>query len=139
LRTALLSPASIATAIAVALGGCSLGGSSKAPPVDPNLFPADYRARLIDYLRTYLVDVTNIRDAYVTEPALKPVGNDSRYVVCLRYNARDGSGHYMGDKEKMIFYFAGRLNQFIDATKDYCGNAAYQPFPELQTLRPLNS
>jgi hypothetical protein len=123
---------------AILLGGCSglgIGGSKNAAPaVDPNLFPADYKPDLLAMLQTYLVDPTNIRDAYITEPVLKPVGSDQRYVVCVRYDAKDGSGRYMGRKDKMVFYFAGKRNQFVDATKDYCGDAVFQPFPELQSL-----
>ena len=35
-------------------------------------------------------------------------------------------------KEKMLVFYSGGINQFIDAG-DQCGAAAYQPFPELVT------
>jgi hypothetical protein len=120
----------------VTLAGCtSFGlGKSEEPPVEPNVFPADYKPALLKFLQTYLADPTQIHDAYIAEPALKPFGSENRYVVCVRYNARDGTGKYLGSQDKAGTYYGGKMNQFVDATRELCGAAAYQPFPELQTL-----
>ena len=40
------------------------------------------------YLRTYLNDPTGIREAAISEPALKPVGTGDRCVVCVRFNPK---------------------------------------------------
>jgi hypothetical protein len=34
----------------------------------------------------------------------------------------------------MAVFYAGTINQFIDATPEACGTAAYAAFPELTTL-----
>lgn len=81
-----------------------------------------------------LEDPTNIRDASISEPALKPVAGSTRYVVCLRYNPKDGGGQYMGIRNVAAVYYAAHLTQIINATADQCGGVAYQPFPELQKL-----
>ena len=39
-------------------------------------------------MHAYLNDPTGIRDAGISDPALKSVGNLQRYVVCLRFNAK---------------------------------------------------
>jgi hypothetical protein len=36
----------------------------------------------------------------------------------------------MGAKEKFVVFYAGLINQFVDATSEQCGAAAYQSFPE---------
>lgn len=99
-----------------------------------NILPVNYRPKLIDILRERLDDPTNIRDAFIAEPALTPYGGVSRYVVCLRFNPRDAKGQYEGSKVWAAFYYAGQLTQLVAATPELCGKAAYQPFPELQKL-----
>jgi hypothetical protein len=102
--------------------------------VDPNSFPVNYKADVIGLVRTSVADPSNIRDAYISEPALRKSDTENRYVVCVRFNGKGRDGRYLGVKEKMVIYFAGNPNQYIDATPDKCGGANYQPFPELEAL-----
>ena len=117
--------------IAIALGACTLGSE---PTVDSNSYPAEFKANIIEQLHGRLEDPTNIRDAFISEPALRPIGPTTRYVACLRFNARDGRGQYIGIREMMAIFHAGRVNQLIAASREACGNAAYQPFPELMKM-----
>ena len=119
------------TVAAGALAACS---SSKEVLVDPNVFPAQYKQEIADTLSRTLSDPTNIRDAYVSEPALTPVGKDQRYTACVRYSARNASRQYTGSTDRIAYFYGGHLNQLVEATKEQCGNAAYKPYPELQTL-----
>lgn len=121
-----------AAAAMILLAACS--SSTKAPEEDPNLFPADYKDEILITLTNVLVDPTNIRDAYVTDPALRKVGTEQRYVVCVRFDARNASRHYEGSKDRIGYFYGGHLNQLVDATKEQCGNAPYKPFPELEKL-----
>jgi hypothetical protein len=124
------------TAVALsACGGLGFNKSANGPKVDPNIFPANYKTDMLSFLQTYLIDPTGIRDTFLAPPALKPFGTESRYVVCVRYNAMDGDHKYTGGKEKAVIYFGGKFNQFIDATPELCGGAPYEPFPELQSLK----
>ena len=68
------------------------------------------------------------------EPVLKPFGAESRYAACVRYNARS-EGQYIGSKDRLAVFYSGQLNQLINATPEQCGTAAYQPFPELESLK----
>lgn len=72
--------------------------------------------------------LVGVRDAGLSAPELKPFGTESRYVACMRATGPDWS------KQKMIVFYGGTINQFIDATSEACGTAAYQPFPEIVTL-----
>jgi hypothetical protein len=120
-------------ALTVALIGCS-SGSSKQPEENPNIFPADYKNEILLTMTNTLEDPTNIRGAYISEPVLRAAGKDERYVVCVRSDSRNANKHYMGSQDRIGYFYAGHLNQLVEATKEQCGNAAYKPFPELEKL-----
>ena len=116
---------------AASLAACT---SSKEVPVDPNLFPADYKKEILDVLSTTLIDPTNIRGAFVTDPVLSPVNKEQRYTVCVRYSARDASRQYVGSTDRIAYFYGGHLNQFIEPAGGQCAKAPYKPFPELEKL-----
>ena len=125
--------ACLLSTLAVSLIGCS-GSSSKQPEESPNIFPADYKNEILLTMTNTLEDPTNIRDAFISEPALRQAGKEERYVVCVRSDSRNANRNYTGSKDRIGYFYAGHLNQLIDATKEQCGNAAYKPFPELEKL-----
>ena len=123
----------------VAAGICALGlaacsTSSKNAEPDPNIFPKDYKLELMNELQRTLDDPTNIRDAYVTEPFLTQASREQRYAVCVRSNSRNINREYTGSKDRIGYFYAGHLNQLIEATPEQCGKAAYKPWPELQKI-----
>lgn len=115
-----------------ALAACS--GSGGKTEADPNVFPAQYKQEVLTALSTALDDPTNIRDAFISEPALVTVAGAQRYAVCVRYNARDLARRYVGSKDRIAYFYGGYLNQIVDATAEQCGKAGYRPFPELEKL-----
>jgi hypothetical protein len=116
------------------LAGCSSWWDKKEPPVDPNLFPTDYKKEILDTMRNALTVNTNVRDASISAPVLAPVGKEQRYTACVRSNSRDISGAYTGAKDRIAYFYGGHLNQLVEATPEQCANAAYTPFPELEHL-----
>jgi hypothetical protein len=142
-RAALVLIASAAFALA-GCGGVELSGwnvfdkSSDPFKVDPNKYPIQYKDALLKFLRTDLNDPTNIRGAFITDPTLTPFGNENRYAVCLRYNARNLDGQYAGSKDMIAIFYGAQINQIRDATKEECGAAVYRPFPELEALKRLD-
>ena len=100
----------------------------------PQPFPANYRAELLAFMRTYLNDPTNIRQAAIAEPALREIGGYRRYYVCLRYDARDSSGRYTGVSDRAALYLDGRFDRLLERQTELCGAAAYSAFPELEQL-----
>ena len=138
-------------ALAAALGGCGadrLAEQREMRDARINVAPANYRAELPAALRAYLADPTNIRDAYVSEPELKTLAPQKRYVSCLRFNAKNSEGRYVGDRELLAVFVSGRFDQFIDVTapsvaepssqllmfRQWCAQADYKRFAELETL-----
>jgi hypothetical protein len=111
-----------------AVAGCSDSGFWGKPEkaVDPNAYPENYKKDMLAYVKTHPAELLNAREASISTPALKQFGTQSRYFACLRVNGPDWR------KEKMLVFYSGGINQFIDAG-DQCGAAAYQPFPELVT------
>jgi hypothetical protein len=129
IRMVLLS--AIGLALGSALAACA-SDDNKEP--DPNILPTNYKQDVLDTMTRLLADPTNVRDAYISEPALTPGSQDKRYAICVRYNARNENRQYVGSKDRIGYFYAGRLNQLIEADKDQCARAAYKPFPELENL-----
>jgi len=139
--------AMLTMAIAVALAGCGSGRLREEREARINVYPDNYRTDLLAALHTYASDPTNIRDAYVSEPALKPIGAQNRYAACVRFNARNSDGRYTGSKDVLAVFVAGRFDQFVDpstgpanpssqanAIKELCSQAGYKRFPELEAM-----
>jgi hypothetical protein len=64
----------------------------------------------------------------------RTVGGRLRYVSCLRYNAKDTSGGYLGMRERAVLYVDARLDRIVDDASEVCAGAAYAPFPELERM-----
>lgn len=118
-------------ALGVALAACS-GDAKKAEDVNPNIFPTDYKREILSTLTPLFEDPNYVRDAGITEPVLRSTGQDQRYTVCVRSNSRSASHLYTGVKERIGYFYAGHLNQLVEATQGQCANAVYQPWPELE-------
>ena len=100
----------------------------------PQPFPANYRADLLAFMRSYLNDPTNIRQAAISEPAQRSLGGTNRYFVCVRYDARDSSGRYTGVTDRAALYLDGRFDRLIERAHDFCSATTYAAFPELERL-----
>jgi hypothetical protein len=96
--------------------------------------PISYRDDILAFMRTYLNDPTGVRDAFVSEPALRTLDSVSRYTVCLRYNARTSNGKYAGSKDSLVLFRDGRLDRIVDNARGRCKDAAYQPFFALERI-----
>jgi len=110
-----------------AVTGCSEFGQWGKPdkPVDPNVYPENYKKDVLAYVRAHPAEMLNAREASLSAPALTQFGTESRFFACLRVSGPDWR------KDKMLIFYSGGINQFIDAEGGQCGAAPYQPFPEL--------
>jgi hypothetical protein len=120
------------SALAACLVACS--SDKKQAEENPNVFPADYKNEILVTLTNTLDDPTNIRSASITDPFVRLAGKEERYLVCMRFDARNLNRHYTGITDRVAIFYGGHLNQIVDATKEQCGNAVYKPFPELEKL-----
>jgi hypothetical protein len=97
-------------------------------------YPANYKAEVLAFIRTYLNDPVGVREASMAEPVQRTLGGRLRYISCLRYNARESDGSYRGTRERGVVYIDGRLDRIIENVSEACAGAAYTPFPELEKL-----
>jgi hypothetical protein len=143
---AVLNVAAMA-ATAISLLGCA-GDRARLREERINSFPDNYRTDLLGAMHAYVADPSNIRDAYLSEPVLRQIGAQNRYTVCLRFNAKDSDGRYVGSRDAMAIFLSGRFDQFVDLSqqsgqqataaeqaKEACAQADYKRFPELEALK----
>ena len=132
MRTATLA----AVVTAAVLSACA---SQSGPVVETkdgvavNSYPDAYKAEVLAYLRNYLNDLSAIRDAAISAPALHKVGSIERYVSCVRFSARTPGASPTG-RDYLAIFLAGKLDQMAPAREE-CKAASYQPVPELERLR----
>jgi hypothetical protein len=118
-------------------GGCAGIAAKKQAEetaAQVNAPPANYKADIVALMRTYLNDPTDVRGAFVTEPAIRTVDGQSRYAACLRYNGRKAGGQYAGSKDSVVVFRSGNLDRIVDNGREYCKDAAYVRFPELERI-----
>ena len=121
--------------LGLVLGACAHNApSTDAANSELNSPPTDYQREILGAMHAYLNDPTGIRDAGIAEPALKTIGSSTRYVVCVRFNAKKRGGGYAGVKDTAAVFMVGRFDHFVDKAQEACAGATYTPFPELQKL-----
>jgi hypothetical protein len=132
-------PRSTVTILLTAGLAAALAACHYEPKVEENAVPRpeEYKEPIQDYVRSVLTDPTGIRNAFISVPALRTVGRDTmRYVDCFKYDGKDNADprRYASTKEVAAVFFDRRIQQFAPATPELCGQAAYQPYPELERL-----
>src|SRR6185295_5088493 len=123
----------------LALAACAGDGANSITYTDDRgvanqPYPANYRSELLAFMRTYLNNPVGVKEAVLAEPVQRTVGGRLRYIVCLRFNAKDSDGKYLGQRERAVLYVDARLDRIIDDAGDVCAGAVYAPFPELEQM-----
>ncbi|HYW61961.1 MAG TPA: hypothetical protein VE865_02035 [Bradyrhizobium sp.] len=125
--------------LALALGACAGDGPAGITYTDDRgvaeqPFPASYRPELLAFMKTYLNNPVGVKEAVIADPVQRTVGGRLRYVVCLRYNAKDSDGNYRGQRERAILFVDARLDRIVEEASDICAGAAYAAFPDLEKM-----
>lgn len=97
-------------------------------------FPANHKAEILAFMRTYLNNPVGLRETAMAEPVQRTIGGRLRYVSCLKFSARDPGGAYRPAGERAIVYVDGRLDRVVEEAGELCAGAAYAPFPELAAI-----
>ena len=88
-------------------------------------------------MRTYLNNPTKVKDAYIAEPVLRPVGGKFRITspacVTIRGIPRTST---RAIKPVWRFFLGGKLSQFVPGTPEMCGGLAYMRYPEIESMVP---
>jgi hypothetical protein len=121
------------SALAAAIAACA---PDKVPKVETNILPTHYKEEIVETLRKLFStnDTTSVTNAMISDPALRPVGKEQHYTVCVRYTAHGTAYNLTATAERIGYFYGGHLNQLVEAGKEQCGNAVYKPFPELDKL-----
>ena len=88
-RTARALLACHLAAFFLAVAGCSQFGKPEEKP-EPNVYPANYKKNLLVYLQEKSDVLVNASATYISTPALKQFGSESRYFACLRIDGQNG-------------------------------------------------
>jgi hypothetical protein len=97
-------------------------------------YPANHVPELLAFMKTYLNNPVGVKDAMMAQPVQRTVGGRLRYVVCLRYNAKDNDGNYRGVRERAIVYVDARLDRIVEDAGEICAGANYGPFADLERM-----
>ena len=122
----------LALALPLVLAGCNSDWlNARDRDIQANTKPPapSYKADIVAFMLTYLNDPTGVREAFISEPALRTLESADRYTVCLRYTARNAAS-----KDSLVLFRDGRLDRIIDNARETCKDAAYQPFRDLEGL-----
>lgn len=116
---------------AVMLGGC--GNYQNLPPpavATMTDLPTDYRQQIVKQVRTTFFDPYSIRDAEISEP----FPNKSVIAVCIKMNAKNRMGGYIGIKPTAYYFKNGGFAfSETDFAPVVCDKAKYGPFPEIDS------
>ncbi|KRR12437.1 hypothetical protein CP49_08440 [Bradyrhizobium valentinum] len=124
----------------IALSACAAIDDSKPITftedrgVSSQPFPKNYRTEVQSFLKTYLNNPVGVRDAVMAEPVERVVGGRLRYVVCLRFSARESDGGYREPRERAMLFVDGRFDRIIENAVEPCAGVAYAPFAELEKM-----
>ena len=124
----------LAATLGVILGGCSVTKPPEVKPLEPGLFPKDYKTEVVNFLRSSLT--TKVKDAFIAEPVLKTLDKVPQYITCVRYTLRDNKNQSIGNEAKLAVFLGGRLMQFLPEDPKLCAGLNYQRFPEIETMIP---
>lgn len=127
--------------LSIPLAGCLTSDDGSGPTsftgdrgVADQPFPDRYRDQILAFMRTYLNNPVGVREAGIAEPAQRTIGGRLRYVVCLRYSAKDTDGNYRPARERGVLFVDGRLDRILDNAAEPCAGASYAPFPDMEKM-----
>ena len=113
------------------LGGCG-NYQNLPPPAVATMadLPADYRQQIVSQVKATFFDPYSIRDAAISEP----FPSRSVIAVCIRANAKNRMGGYIGIKPTAYYFNSGGYAfSETDLAPVVCDKAKYQPFPEIDS------
>lgn len=96
--------------------------------------PSNYRAQTVTYLRRTLKDPYSVRDAEITDPTVIFVGlvnGTSAPGVCVRMNAKNSFGAYIGLQTMAVAFKNGSVMGAGEPVFDTCSKATWRPFTEM--------
>lgn len=127
-------------AIALLSGCASMNKAIVGEPTEPA--PTNYRELVLETAKTTFYDPYSVRDAEISAPqwlGSVHLGEGNGWQVCVRANAKNQMGAYVGLKETAFFFRGGKvISNATDLPQGggyLCQDALYAPFTELMNLQ----
>jgi hypothetical protein len=95
---------------------------------------ADLKAQILKGAKDVLFDPYSVRDAEISGFIPRKPGSSDGF-VCVKANAKNRMGAYVGRTGTLVFVNAGKVTDAMDR-HPFCNNTAirYRQFPELEAL-----
>ena len=119
--------------------GCGSTGVTPAADVRQlSALPSTYRSIIVQKIKSAAKDPYSIRSAEIALPKIGFVGlfnGGNAVVVCVRYNAKNSFGAYVGVEDVLFAFRDGMFLGMLDNHPLACrGGDIYEPFPELEKI-----
>ncbi|MCB1476598.1 MAG: hypothetical protein H6883_07065 [Rhodobiaceae bacterium] len=131
-------------AITLALAGCNASTSETTTPASPP--PANYKAAVVNYVKTTFFDPYSIRDASISQPVYRQGIYDGTnivayrgWAVCLRANAKNRMGAYTGLNYSLLLFKGDVVELSLSGpttqpqVNNHCKDVPLEPFPEIES------
>lgn len=97
--------------------------------------PTNFRQQIVARAKSEYFDPYSIRSAEITEPfPMQHVTAGHYWVVCVRANAKNRFGAYVGVTTDAYGFRNGKLVEKSGHPETYCNGRSYLPFPELEAI-----
>ena len=129
--------------IALVLSGCSTTSTPMSSDAGPP--PVNYKQAVADTVRSTFFDPYTIRDASISQPLYASAVFDgqtpiprSGWIVCLRANAKNKMGGYIGQQVTLMLFKGESVDLTISGpdyqgqVEDDCRTAVFAPFHEIE-------
>lgn len=127
----------------VMLAGCQTTGQSDAASNANMRVPPDYRMQAVKFFQGYLKDPYSVRSAEISAPMEQFTGlinGGTRPAVCVRFNAKNAFGAYVGLRSHLIWFEKGKVQGHFEEYMYACNSGVvYHPFPELEADQKATS
>ena len=125
-------------ACGLALAACNQTTGQVAQVTSSEPPPAGYREQVTARVKKSFFDPYSIRDAALSQPFVQNAAFDGitpiphrGWMVCVRANAKNRMGGYIGLKETGYMFKGGQIVD-ADFNPPFCAGAKFEPFPEIE-------
>lgn len=128
------SPSAVKAAVTI-LGALVIQACATSPDaakVGP--FPSNYKETVKQYALDYYYDPYSLRSVEITRPSQARYMFQQGWGLCLRANAKNRMGGYVGVESTFIIINNGEIIGTLEDHPDCRGAQGYEPWPELENL-----
>lgn len=124
-------------AMMLALAACTKEVKPEEAISSVGPMPLDYKAQIIANAKSNYFDPYSIRSAEISKPV--PAKNELygkyAWVVCVKANAKNRFGAYVGQQLDGYVFQNGKITQKSGHPETYCDGKPFEAFPELESIK----